>query len=515
MEGKVLVEARNVTKRFPGVLALDQVSLRIVAGKVNALVGENGAGKSTLMNIISGVYPDYEGDVLVDGEVQHFHSVTDAQQRGIAIIHQELCHIPYLNIAENIFLGREPMTRLGLIDHRRMHREAKALLEQLHLDVDTHTLMVDLRVGQQQLVEIAKALSLNVRALIMDEPTSSLTESETELLFGLMAELTAKGVGIVYISHKMAEVWRLADFVTIMRDGCLIAEKDMKDTNVDEIVQLMVGREKKDMFVKGNTEKANEAVPSGSDTILSVEHLYMRDAEHPDKNFLNDISFSLRKGEVLGFYGLMGAGRTEMFESIFGLHPTLVKGTITIDGRQVSIQHPEDAVKQGLALCPEDRKTQGLVLGMSIKQNTTLTSLEQCLSRLSLLDDTKEQQVAELYRKKLSIKSYSVEQLAGQLSGGNQQKIVLAKWLLTNPKVLILDEPTRGIDINAKNEIYRLIDSLAAEGMAIMVASSELPEIMAIADRIITLRQGTVGAVIDRKDFKDETILKASLPVNS
>ena len=519
-EGNIIVEARNVTKRFPGVLALDQVSLRIVAGKVNALVGENGAGKSTLMNILSGVYPDYEGEVLVDGEVQHFRSVTDAQQRGIAIIHQELCHISYLNIAENIFLGREPLTRLGLIDHRRMHREAKQLIQQLHLDVDTHTLMADLRVGQQQLVEIAKALSLNVRALIMDEPTSSLTESETELLFSLMAELKAKGVGIVYISHKMNEVWRLADFVTILRDGTFIAEKDMTEITVDEIVQLMVGREKKDMFVKSSNAEATEAEQPGSaegalksDAILTVEHLYMRDAEHPDKNFLNDISFSLRKGEVLGFYGLMGAGRTELFESIFGLHPKLVKAEITIDGETVSIRHPEDAVKHGLALCPEDRKTQGLVLGMSIKHNTTLTSLEQCLSRLGLLDESKEGTISEQYRQSLSIKSYSVEQLAGQLSGGNQQKIVLAKWLLTNPKILILDEPTRGIDINAKNEIYRLIDRLASEGMAIIVASSELPEIMAISDRIITLRQGTIGAIIPRSDFKEDTILKASLPL--
>lgn len=504
IEGTILVEARGVTKRFPGVLALDHVSLRIISGKVNALVGENGAGKSTLMNILSGVYTEYEGDVLVDGEVMHFNDVTEAQRCGIAIIHQELCYVPYLNVAENIFLGREPKTRFGLIDHKRMHREAAQLLDRLHLDVDTHTLMADLRVGQQQLIEIAKALSLNVRALIMDEPTSSLSESESDMLFSIIRELTDKGVGIVYISHKMDEVWRLADFVTIMRDGTLVAEEAMTDISVEEVVKLMVGREKKDMFVKGDH-------PLG-DTVLAVRHLSLKDEEHPDRNFLEDISFNLAEGEVLGFYGLMGAGRTELLESVFGLYPSRVKAEVEIDGKLVRIKHTEDAVRCGLALCPEDRKLQGLVLDMSIKHNMTLTIIEKCLSALRLLSEKKEKDISNDYRDRLKIKSYSVEQLAGQLSGGNQQKIVLAKWMLTNPKVLILDEPTRGIDINAKNEIYRLIDLLASEGMSIIVASSELPEIMAVADRIITLRQGRVGATFARSEFNEESILKASLP---
>ena len=504
IEGKIVVEAREITKRFPGVLALDRVSLRIIAGKVNALVGENGAGKSTLMNVLSGVYTDYEGEIILDGEAHHFRDVTDAQHCGIAIIHQELCNVPYLNIAENIFLGREPMTRYGLIDYKRMHQEARQLLRRLHMDVDTHMLMADLRVGQQQLVEIAKALSLNVRALIMDEPTSSLSESETELLFGIIRGLTAKGVGIVYISHKMDEVWRLADFVTIMRDGTLVAESSMDDISIEEIVRMMVGRERKDMFVKGNHQLG--------DTMLEVEHLTMRDAQHSGMNILNDISFTVAEGEVLGFYGLMGAGRTELFEAIFGLHPTVVDAAIRIEGRSVTIKSPEDAVRHGLALCPEDRKQQGLILGMSIKHNTTLSAIEKCLSALGLLSGKKEESISNEYRNRLNIKAFSVEQAAGQLSGGNQQKIVLAKWLLTHPRILILDEPTRGIDINAKNEIYRLIDSLASEGIAIIVASSELPEIMAIADRIITLRQGSIGMTFQRSGFKEETILKASLP---
>lgn len=513
IEPKVIVEAREVTKRFPGVLALNKVSLRIVSGQVNALVGENGAGKSTLMNILSGVYTDYEGDVLVDGEVQHFQGVTDAQQKGIAIIHQELSNVPYMNIAENMFMGREPQTRFGLVDHQRMHREARQWLDRLHLSVDTHTLMTDLRVGQQQLVEIAKALMLQARALIMDEPTSSLTDNETDILFALIEELKSQGVGIVYISHKMDEVWRLADFVTIMRDGQLVDERPLKATipdgepsgiiTPDEIVQLMVGRERKEFFVK-------EEHPLG-DTMLQVEHLTWKDVAHPGRNVLTDISLSVRSGEVLGLYGLMGAGRTELFEAIFGLHAKEVTGRIIIDGKEVVIRHPEEAVACGLALCPEDRKREGLVLGMTIEKNTTLAALVECLTQ-GLLDGKKERQHADNYRQRLGIKSTSVLQQAGQLSGGNQQKIVLGKWLMTRPKVLFLDEPTRGIDIHAKNEIYRLINQLASEGMAIIVVSSELPEIMALSDRIMTLREGCVGDTFERQHFDDRQILKASLP---
>ncbi len=503
VKGHVIVEARQVTKRFPGVLALDKVNLRILAGKVNALVGENGAGKSTLMNILSGVYPDYDGVVLVDGEVQHFTGVVDAQQKGIAIIHQELNLVPYMNIAENMFLGREPMTRHGLVDERRMHRETRERLGRLHVQVDTHTLMGDLRVGQQQLVEIAKALMLNARVLIMDEPTSSLSESETDILFALIEELKSKGVGIVYISHKMDEVWRLADFVTIMRDGQLVKEIQMSDTTTDEIVRMMVGRERKEFFIK-------EDHPLG-EPVLEVEHLSMRHEEHPSQLMLDDISLTVHKGEVLGIYGLMGAGRTELFEAIFGLHPTIVTGIIRIEGKSVIIRHPQEAVRHGMALCPEDRKREGLVLGMSIEHNTTLASLADCLSH-GLLHHGKERRYADGYRERLKIKSSSANQSAGQLSGGNQQKIVLGKWLMTQPKVLLLDEPTRGIDIHAKNEIYRLIDELAQQGMAIMVISSELPEIMAISDRIVTLCQGRIGQTFEHSELTEENILKASLP---
>lgn len=504
-EMAVIVEARNITKRFPGVLALDKVCLRIVVGKVNALVGENGAGKSTLMNILSGVYTDYEGDVLVDGQVCRFSNVTDAQKKGIVIIHQELNHIPYMNIAENMFLGREPLTCAGTVDYSRMHKEAREQLSRLHLDIDTHTMMADLRVGQQQLVEIGKALMLNARALIMDEPTSSLSESETQTLFSIIKELKEQGAGIVYISHKMSEVWQLADFVTIMRDGKHMAEKQMKDTDADEIVSMMVGRESNGLYVRNEHETG--------DCALEVKNLSMRDPEHSNRLALNNISLHVRHGEVLGIYGLMGAGRTELLECIFGLHPSLVTGQILVDGCPVSIKHPSDAVNYGIALCPEDRKREGLVLGMPIRKNITLAALQQIVTRIGLISRRKEDGVAGEYRQRLGIKSYSAEQLAEQLSGGNQQKIVLGKWMMTQPKILFLDEPTRGIDINAKHEIYRLIDQMAAQGLAVIVVSSELTEIMSVSDRIITMRQGRTGECFLRHEFTEESILKASLPL--
>lgn len=503
-DGEVIVEARALTKRFPGVLALDRVDFRIVAGQVNALVGENGAGKSTLMNILSGVYTDYEGEVLVDGRPCRFAGVGEARRAGVAIIHQELSFVPYMNIAENMFLGREPLTPLGLTDQARMHAEAREWLLRLHLEVDTHTLMDDLRIGQQQLVEIAKALSLGARVLIMDEPTSSLSTSETEILFDMIAELKQKGVGIVYISHKMDEVWRLADFVTVMRDGQLVTERPMSELTPDEVVQLMVGREQRtDLDYQEN-------VPGR--LALEVEHLVLRSAGHADRKILDDISFSLHSGEVLGFYGLMGAGRTELLETIFGLHPAQTTGNIRVEGRPVQIRHPQEAVCHGLALCPEDRKREGLVLGMSIKENVTLASLNEVL-RHGLLSDKLELGAADDCRGRLGIKSTDASQLAGQLSGGNQQKIVIGKWLKTKPRVLFLDEPTRGIDIHAKTEICRLVRGLASEGMAIVFVSSELPEIMAVCDRIITLREGRLAQEFKRGDFTEEAIIKSVMSV--
>ncbi len=498
----ILLAARGITKRWPGVLALDGVDFNIYAGQVNAIVGENGAGKSTLMNIISGTYTEYEGQVLLGGEEVHFKSTADAQRAGISMIHQELNLIPYLSVAENIFLGREPQTLFGTIDYKKMHRQAREILDRLQFTEDTHRLVGDLRVGQQQVVEIAKALSFDARVLIMDEPTSSLSENETALLFKTIASLTAKGVGIVYITHKMDELTQIANRVTVLRDGKFISESEVSNTPVEEIIRLMVGRERKDLFVK-------RSHPVGEKR-LEAQNICLRAAEGA-KHVVKDICFEVHASEVLGIYGLMGAGRTELFETIFGLHGRRGTGKLLIGGREVMPRSPKEAIGHGIALIPEDRKVDGLVLEMDIAQNTALASLNRVLKG-GVLHFRSERAQAEEFRKKLGIKSHSVRQKAQELSGGNQQKVVLSKWLLTDPDILLLDEPTRGIDINAKNEIYRLIDELAAKGMAIVVISSELPEIMAISDRIITLCEGRLTGQFSREEFSEEKILKASLP---
>ncbi len=509
----IIAEAVKVTKVFPGVKALDNVNLHIYAGKVNAIMGENGAGKSTLMNILSGVYSDYEGKILINGKEQHFNDTTDARQQGISMIHQELHLIPYLNIAENIFLGNEPTTAFGLIDHRRMHQEARRLLDRLHTDIDTHTLINDLRVGQQQLVEIAKALSTHARILIMDEPTSSLSAQETTILFQLIRELCHQGVGIVYITHKMDELKELADYVTVMRDGKTIDELPVKGLDTDHIIKLMVGRSKEELYAKEYQSDNYRDAPLA----LQVKHLYLHDKEHPQRFILQDISLEAQQGEVLGIYGLMGAGRTELFETLFGMHP---KDTEYISeeecgcfiyGRKTEIKSTADAIATHIAYLPEDRKRDGLVMEMDIRNNTTLTALRQFVHH-GTLSKQKEEKITDDYREQLSIRSHSNRQLVNELSGGNQQKVVLAKWLLTAPSIIMLDEPTRGIDILAKSEIYRIIDQLAHEGHTILVVSSELPEIMAVSDRIITLCQGKIRKAFTREHFSEEEILKAALP---
>jgi len=502
----VLLEAVGITKQFPGVLALNRVDFHVYAGAVNAIVGENGAGKSTLMNILSGVYSDYEGSIRLKGNAVTFRNVSEAQQAGVVMIHQELNLIPYMTVAENIFLGREPLDAAGLVDWKRMNREAATLLERLKFEALPSTPVIDLRVGQQQLVEIAKALSRDACVLIMDEPTSSLSEKETHVLFDLIRSLKTDGVGIVYITHKMDELRQLADYVTILRDGQFITESKMNGLSINTIVNSMVGRDTNDFFVKTNHEKGTIR--------LSVNHLMLEDESHPGKCLLKDIMFEVSASEVLGIYGLMGAGRTELLETLFGVHSKRTHATILINGRNVIIRHPKDAIDCGLALIPEDRKRDGLVLGMSMEQNISLASLWQFLKN-GLLNPRKEKTETDAYRDKLSIKSYSCKQLAGQLSGGNQQKVVLSKWLQTHPSILLLDEPTRGIDISAKNDIYKLIDELAGKGMAIVVVSSELPEIMAVSDRILTLCNGSITGAFQRDEFTEEAILKAALPKSS
>jgi ribose transport system ATP-binding protein len=498
-----LLEARGITKTFPGVRALDGVQITVRPGRLNALLGENGAGKSTLMNILAGVFPPDAGEILLAGRPVRFASPRAAQLGGISIIFQELNLVPHLSIAENIFLGREPRNALGLLDAARMNHEAAALLADLELDADPRTPVARLRVGAQQVVEIAKAVSFRSRVIIMDEPTSAISEHEVAVLFRLIRRLKERGTGIIYITHKLGELAEIADDITVFRDGRFIAARPFAGTTRAEMVRLMVGRDLTDLFPK-------TSAPAGGER-LRVQNLSLRHPERPGDFVVYDVSFSVRKGEVLGLFGLMGAGRTELLQSVFGLHPRAASGQMWIEGRPVSLRSPRAAIAAGLALAPEDRKGEGLVLLHSVAENTTLACLEQ-FTRFGLLQSARELGLVRRSVERLRIRTPSLQQAVRHLSGGNQQKVVLAKWLATQPKVLLLDEPTRGIDINAKKEIYTLVDELARDGLAVVMVSSELPEILAIADRILVLAGGRVTAEFARGAATEETILHAALP---
>jgi len=500
---EVVLAAEGVTKSFGGIKALDGARLEIHAGQVNAVVGENGAGKSTLMKILAGVYQDYEGRVLLHGRKVSFAHPRQAQEAGVAIIHQELNLIPHLSIAENVFLGREPLNAWGLIDFRKICDETRTLLERLDLHMDPRRNVSELRVGQQQIVEIAKALALDARAIIMDEPTSAISEREVDVLFDLIRSLTAQGVAIAYISHRLEEVFRVADRITVMRDGRTVASRACGELRHDDVVRLMVGRDVEDFFARTDA-------PAGAEA-FRAEKVRLDHPDRPGDYLVKDVSFSVKRGEVLGLFGLMGAGRTELFETIFGLHPRTSSGRSFLEGTELTIASPADAINAGIALVPEDRKRQGLVMDMSVGASVSLAGIRQ-IERLGFLSRRLEQALTEKYVSRLRIKTASMRQPVKNLSGGNQQKVVIAKWLATKPRVLFLDEPTRGIDVGAKNEIYRLIGELAAAGLAIIMSSSELPEIMTMADRIIVLSEGRQTAEFPRALATQESILKAALP---
>ncbi|MGM9511408.1 sugar ABC transporter ATP-binding protein [Larkinella sp. GY13] len=497
-----MLRAENITKRFSGVTALDAVCLEFQAGKVTAVIGENGAGKSTLMKILSGVYPDYEGQIWYKGNPVRFTSPRDAQDCGIAIIHQELNLIPYLNITENIFLGRELTTRWGTLDKKAMRLRTGQLLDRLSLSISPDTLVSELKVGQQQVVEIAKALLIDSEVIIMDEPTSAISESEVEVLFRIIADLKKEQKAIVYISHKLDELFKMADRFVVLRDGKSIESGEMQGMTHDDIIRRMVGR-----AVHTIRRQAGFLSPK---PLLSVENLCLKHPERTQENQLKNISFSVGRGEIVGIFGLMGAGRTELLETLFGLHPKRTSGKIRLDEQERHFKSPGDAIAAGLALVPEDRKKDGLVLGLDVRTNISLTNLKS-IERNGLLSRAKESSLANQYITDLNIKTSSERQTARNLSGGNQQKIVLSKWLATHPKLLMLDEPTRGIDVNAKNEIYKLILQLADEGMGILVVSSELPEILAISDRILVMSEGSLTSELPADASEDE-ILKAAIP---
>lgn len=500
---QALLTARQITKKFSGVTALRNVDLQLEKGRVTALIGENGAGKSTLLKIMSGIYTDFSGEITYQEKPVRFHSPKDAQDLGISIIHQELNLIPYLTVSQNIFLGRELKNSFGFLKQELMNQKAGELLNRLELKIDPTALVSSLKVGQQQIVEIAKALLTESEVLFMDEPSSALGESEAEVLFQIIRQLRDEGKCIVYISHKLDELYTLADDFVVLRDGEVVGKGPMKQISRDKLIGMMAGRELK-TSIKSDRKKSHKR-------ILEVRKLYLKNPENPHRPILNDISFELNKGEVLGMYGLMGAGRTELCESLFGLHHKSLSGKITLNGEQVIFRSPEEAIGKGLALVPEDRKNDGIIPGMSVSGNISLTVLDK-VSKYGLLSDRLEVKLYQKQKEALQIKVNSAKQLIKNLSGGNQQKAILAKWIEREPKILMLDEPTRGIDVNAKSEIYELISRLADLGISILVMSSEIPEIMAISDRIIVLAEGQVNAVFNSNEATENKIMNACIP---
>ncbi len=494
-----MLQAINISKSFPGVKALNGVNLSFYPSKVNAILGENGAGKSTLLKILTGVYTEYEGEIRLHESTVKFKTIKDAQKAGIAIIHQELNLIPTLSITENLFLGQEIYTKWGLLDSKKMNQKAEELLKKLQLNSSPTTLIQNLKVGEQQLIEIAKALLTDAQIILMDEPTSALSDKEIDNLHRIIHELKSEGKTIVYISHKMDELFRIADTYNVMRDGNSIDAGEMAQASEQDLIRKMVGREVK-IEKKTATNFSNE-------NVLEVKNLNLKHPHITNKDQLKDISFNVKKGEILGIFGLMGAGRTELLETIFGMNTASMTGEITIDNQTVSLKSPKDAIQYGIAFATEDRKTEGLILGMSISSNISLTTLQTT----QLLNESQEKSVAHDYIKQLGIKTPSESQLCVNLSGGNQQKVVLAKWLSTNPKVLLLDEPTRGIDINAKNEIYELIKKLTHEGKSIVVVSSEIPEILALSDRILVISEGQIKATLLASEANEDILLKYAI----
>jgi putative multiple sugar transport system ATP-binding protein len=499
----VMLQMQNIIKCFPGVRALDGVNLEVLCGDIHSICGENGAGKSTLMNILSGVYPhgSYEGRIVFDGKEVAFKNIKESEKVGIVIIHQELTMIPELSITENIFMGNE-VVKNGLIDWDSARRNTVELLARVGLNAAPDTLVKNLGVGQQQLVEIAKAFTKNVKLLILDEPTSALNESDTANLLKLMRELKSKDITCIMISHKLNEIAEISDAVTVIRDGSTVETYAVEAGHVDEdrIICSMVGRPLENRY------PSHESDPG--EIIFEVSDWRVEDPEIPGALACNDSNFFVRAGEIVGFAGLMGAGRTELMRSIFGrTYGTYLGGTIKIRGKEVQIKNVDSAIRHGIAYIPEDRKTYGLNLLNSIRKTIVSANLGAIL-RGRLLDLDKEFQVAEKYCKKLRIKTSCVDAGVTTLSGGNQQKVVVAKWMFTEPDVLILDEPTRGIDVGAKYEIYRLVHQLADQGKAVIFVSSELPELLGMSDRIYTIFEGQITGVLDRKDADQVKLMK-------
>jgi len=493
---------RNIVKEFPGVRALDGVSFTLEAGEFHSLVGENGAGKSTLMKTLSGVYPfgTYEGDIIIDDQVRQFRGIRDSEDAGVAIIFQELSLVKELTVGENIFLGKEP-SKFGVINWSELYHRTSKLLQDLNLDIDPRVQVGNLGIGQQQLVEIAKALSKEAKILVLDEPTAALTESEVETLFAILRDLKKRGVGMVYISHKLNEVFEMSDRITVLRDGKTIGTHNAADLTKDKVIELMVGREVGNIFP--------ECHHDFGETVLEVKNLTAYSIDAVNKKVVDNVSFYVRKGEVLGIAGLMGAGRTELLMSIFGAWSGKYSRQVIVEGRSVNLDSPASAIREGIGFVTEDRKRFGLILDQTILDNMTLAGLKH-ISGAFLTNRTRETIAANGPMKSLRVKANSPLTVAGTLSGGNQQKVVLGKWLLTNPKVLFLDEPTRGIDVGAKQEIYAEINKLAEQGLAIVLVSSELPEVLGLSDRVMVLHEGRVTGEFVRSEATPEKVMAAA-----
>jgi ABC-type sugar transport system ATPase subunit len=494
-----ILEMRNITKEFPGVRALENVTFQVKKGEIHALVGENGAGKSTLMKILSGFYPHgtYSGDIVLDGQVQKFARIRDSEEAGVAIIYQELALVKHMTIAENIFLGTELCKAKGVIDWNRTFQETARVLKEVGLKLTPAARIIDLGVGSQQLVEIAKALSKEARLLILDEPTAALTEAEADNLLGILGSLKGKGVTCIYISHRLKEVERIADRITVLRDGKTVCTDEKAVMPEERMIQHMVGRELTTMYPRRKRAAGGK--------VLEVKHWTVKDPVTDDV-VCDDISFEVRQGEILGIAGLMGAGRTELVMSLFGVWGKKQSGEILLEGHPVSIQGANAAIRAGFSLVSEDRKRYGLVLGMDVKENSTLASLER-ISKFGVINKNEEIKRSGHYVKELRTKTPSLEQRVGNLSGGNQQKVVIAKWLLTKPKVLFLDEPTRGIDVGAKVEIYNIMNDLVDQGVCVVMISSELPEVLGMSDRILVIHEGRMTGNLSHDEANQEKVM--------
>lgn len=500
-DNDIILDIKNVTKEFPGVVALDDVSVQICQGEIHGMCGENGAGKSTLMKILSGVYPygTYEGTILYNGTELKFEdrAIHQAMEHGIAIVYQELTLVPSMTVGENVYLGKEP-AEYGSINWNKLYADTQEILTRYGLDVDSHALVKNLGVGKMQMVEIAKALSENAKVLILDEPTSALSEAEIDQLMVILGTLKSHGVTCIYITHKLDELFRITDTVTVLRDGKVITTRPTQELNIEDLVSFMVGREMKERFPEGNRKPG--------EVIFQVENLHADDPNEPGRKVLDGVSFNLRRGEILGVAGLMGSGRTELVMTLFGEYGKITEGEITLEDQILNPTDSRTAIQKGLSLVPEDRKGHGLVLIQSIRRNISLPNLGQFASFMQI-DRHAELDACMRQAKNLAIKAPNLEIPTDSLSGGNQQKVVIAKWLMSNPRILMMDDPTRGIDVGAKYEIYKLMNELAEKGVSIIMTSSDLEEVLGMSDRVMVMHEGRSQGTLDIADATQEKIM--------